>query len=115
MLTHFLKNYEIARSEFKHGILSSTEWVGAIECTAMLRYFSIRAVVVNFCPGSDSIDQRMKTWVKKYFNIMMKHQQSIHGSNEAERYIHPLILQHEGHSRWPSRLLKHYNPNKTLT
>lgn len=76
-----------------HTLLGTDKWIGAVECCALLRYFGIRAEVVDFSRKSlsvliirkscntltelgkssklnvtsENVQSKLEHWVKKYF------------------------------------------------
>ncbi|CAF1112538.1 unnamed protein product [Rotaria sordida] len=82
------------REQFNKHLTNSTKWIGPTEIMACLAYFNIKTELFDFHQPK-TIDKSIAykylfEWVRKYFQQQPENRNNI---------IHPLYLQHEGHSR----------------
>ncbi|CAF0882446.1 unnamed protein product [Didymodactylos carnosus] len=82
------------REQFNGRLYQSTKWIGPTEITACLAHCKIKTELLDFhkptnVPKSSSYQYLFK-WIKDYFD---------NESSKRDRIVHPLYLQHEGHSR----------------
>ena len=76
------------------GLLTGTDlWIGATECAVLLRYFGLKAEIVDFSiyqeNSSNQLGDRLIGWIKTYFDYCKRN----------GGLIFPLYFQHDGHSR----------------
>ncbi len=83
---------------FKHKLVGKSAYIGTTECAALLRYFRIRAVIVDFpCfpqhseeeKEENNMGNRLFQWLQKYFDHKW----------EESSFKSCLYFQHDGHSQ----------------
>lgn len=86
-------------------LVGSDLWIGATECAALLRYFGLKAEVVDFSSSQDGssaqLGDRLINWIKIYYDYCKRN----------GGLILPLYFQHDGHSR--TIVGYEYNDKKT--
>ena len=84
---------ELGRDQLGGSLLGTDIWIGATECAALLRYFGLKAEIVDFSiyqgDSSKQLGDRLISWIKTYFEYCKKN----------GGLIFPLYFQHDGHSR----------------
>ncbi|CAF3397569.1 unnamed protein product [Rotaria socialis] len=86
------------RQQFNNHLVNSTKWIGPTEIMACLGHLNIKTELFDFHQPKNiekSIAYKyLFEWVRKYFQQQQQQQE-----NKNNNIIHPLYLQHEGHSR----------------
>jgi len=91
----------------------TSKWIGATECAALLRYFGVRARVVDFAanlvqeevhssngsPGDEGVLRAVQRWLTRYYQLSESLPSSSSSRPSEEGFRPPLFLQHSGHSR----------------
>ena len=100
-----------AKIQLGGSLLGTDTWIGASEAAALLRYFGIRAVILDFvAPGSTvSVDENyngksksfetpnaanISKWIEGYFRVTR--QLTI---DNKSQFVPPIFFQQDGHSR----------------
>jgi hypothetical protein len=81
----------LGKSQLGGSLKNTSKWIGATDVCAMFSYLKIKAELIDIFKPSDNqtIGSVLFKFVKEYFEK----------SSANNQYVHPIYLQHDGHSR----------------